>query len=208
MAKAKVEVAGPKTKVEFPKILYEKALIPIVGTKPLLVNRLPYIAKGQKLPEMNDEERFETSLYHMSPHKEDGSPRYGFPAAGIKIACINAGRFIPGLPMTEIRGMFYVNDEEDGLLPIIDPNDPDRTHSPVPVIDRQMAKTKNGVAVSVVRARFDEWMFPVPVDYSRTFTSLEQITGILNVAGALVGLGCRRPERSGLKSWGTFDVAS
>lgn len=177
---------------------FEKVTVPlsIVGTLPLLCQRNPYRPTGYKTPKFTDEELFENSLYIMS----DG--RYGFLANAVKSACVSAGRFIPGLAMTTIRGLFFVEAEEDGLIEIVHPNGAKL----IPVMDCQMVIKKDGKSIPTVRARFDEWQLNFTIEFTPTFTNIDTITSILAVAGEVIGLGPRRPEKSGQRLYGTFEL--
>jgi hypothetical protein len=179
----------------------QKVNITIVGVKPLLCHRNPYRPTGYTAPKMTDDELFERSLYIL-PSDNGKEPRYGFPAAAIKSACVNAGRFIPSLAMTQIRGLFWVEDEVDGLVEILHPDG----GPAVPVMDCQMVIKKDGKSIPSVRARFDEWKITFTVGYSPQFTNIETITNILKVAGEVIGIGPRRMEKSGQPDYGVFKL--
>ncbi len=130
------------------------------------------------------------------------NPQYGFLANAVKGSSINAGRFIPGLAMTEIRGLFFVEDEIDGLIRLEHPGG----KKLLPVMDCQMVIKKTGQSIPTVRARFDEWQMTFTVSFMPEFTNVDQIYHIFSIAGMLIGLGCRRPEKAGQRLYGTFDV--
>ena len=167
----------------------------IIGTRPLQVHRQPYLEKGKKQPEYTDREAFEASMYYFS----DG--RHGFPAKAIKACAVNAGRFLP-TKMTEIRGMFFVEAEEDGLVEILNPIDPGLP--PVPEMKKGMIKTKQGTSIPYVRAMYPEWKIRFFITYVKEFAELAIIMQTIQVGGLFIGLGARRPERSGNNDYGTF----
>lgn len=171
----------------------------IIGIKPLLCQRNPFRPNGYTQPKLNDEELFRQSLYIM-PSNNGDKERYGFLAKAIKSACINAGRFIPSIPMTQIRGLFWVEDEVDGLIEVRNPNG----GPGIPVMDCQMVAKKTGQSVPTTRAKFEEWEMTFDVGFSPQFTNIETIAGILKVAGEVIGLGPRRMERSGQPDYGVF----
>jgi hypothetical protein len=55
------------------------------------------------------------------------------------------------------------------------------------------------------RPQFDEWSVKLKIMYARNSISPEQIVNLFNVAGFAVGIGERRPGKSG-DSFGMFKV--
>lgn len=195
-----------KTKEETPlvvnirKIAYSTTTLKLVGTKPLLVDRLPYRGPNDKQPKYTEEEKFQTSLYFL-PSLNGSGPRYGFISSSVKAACVEAAGFIPGLFKITVKGLFFV-DEEDGLFEIFHP----RGEKVIPKMDRQMVIKKTGASLPVIRARFDEWELHVPIRWQEHLTNISTILAIFEVAGENIGLGCRRPQKSGSQLYGTFVV--
>ncbi|MCJ7760896.1 hypothetical protein MUP59_07150 [Candidatus Bathyarchaeota archaeon] len=182
--------------VKIETIPYNRAWIRITGTKPLLSDRCPYMGEGYKAGKPTEQEKYKASLYIFS---SNGKNTYGFPVKAIKSACINAARFIPGLAMTQVRGLFFVEAERD-LLEI----ESDKT----PIVDCQMVHKKDGKSIPTVRARFDVWSMKFEIKWQPTMTNIQTIIRILEVAGENIGIGPRRPEKSGTQEFGTFTVRS
>jgi hypothetical protein len=185
--------------IKLSPVVYNRADIRIVGTRPLLCDRAPYMPMGGKAPIYTEDTKYEASMYIIN--NPDGTKSYGFPAKSIKSACVAAARFIPSLTMTVVRGLFFV-EEGNGLLEIKHP-----TNGEVkPKKDCQMVIKKDGKQIPVVRSRFDEWCIDFTVVWQPSFTNQDVIIQILQVAGESIGLGCLRPEKSGRQSYGTFRV--
>jgi hypothetical protein len=187
--------------VKIVRVPYNQATLHIVGTRPLLVDRMPYIPIDGKLPKMSEEQKYQASFYWIPPENGD-EPRQGFPGKSIKSACINAARFIPGLHMTTVRGLFFVDEGREGLLEIKCPGGKILT----PVKDCQMVHKHDGTSIASVRVRYDEWGFNFNVRWQPTMTNLDAIMSLVDIAGENIGLGCRRPEKSGQQEYGTFKL--
>lgn len=179
----------------------EKVVYTIEGVLPLLCHRNPYRANGSQPEKLTDEELFEQALYKWSDF-DKANPRYGFLANAVKSSCVDAGRHIPSLSMAELKGLFYVEDQSEGLLELLHPSG----EKLVPQIDCQMVIKKNGNSIPVVRARFDEWQIKFVVGYSPSFCNTDTISHTLSVAGELVGLGARRMQKSGQRLYGAFKL--
>jgi hypothetical protein len=204
VTKTTTKVATPELTpivVKLPDIRYTMANVRIIGTRPLLCDRAPYMGKGYKPSVFTDEEKYMESFYMIPAHNGD-SPKYGFISSAIKSACVDAARFIPGLHMTVVRGLFFV-EEGDGLLELKHPTGGTLS----PAMDCQMVIKKDGKHIPVVRARFDEWAIDFTIRWQAVLTNEDVILGILAVAGESIGLGCLRPGKSGRQMYGTFKIA-
>ncbi len=149
-------------------------------------------ARGAK-ESRNPAAEVEAATYKLSNGK------YGIPAAGIKNCAVSACRFIDGAKMTQVKGAFFVLEDEDGLVEL--------TFTGKPAVDERMVaigpfgkKTK----MSRFRPRFDKWACTFKVLYDPDSISAEQLLNLYERAGFSVGLCEYRPEKSG--ALGMFHV--
>lgn len=208
MAKAKKAANAPEEQqIVIPPIEAKIAVIKLVGTTPLLVNRFDEKSKTEMLEkqmkgakrakEARDPEReFRASLYPI-PGKKG---KYGMPIGGIKNCAVSACRFIDGIAMTTAKGSFHVLDENGtGLIPI-DGSDP--------VMDQRICRIGpfgKKTAITRFRGRFDKWSVTFKVKYNSRIISPQQLLNLFENGGFSVGLCEFRPEKSG--SLGMFEVA-
>ena len=196
MSKAKAKTVAQNV-VEIPGIEINKFTVTIEGVSSLITHRFSdeskkamldkqmkkaTLAKKAKDPEHN----YRQSLYHT----EDGQP--GFPAAGIKKACVSACRFLDDIPMTQARGAFFIMGD---IIPI------DGEHRMREDIVRLGGKT----ADIRYRAEFPEWKITLTIRHNPRIISQEGIVNLLENAGFGVGIGDWRPEKNG--SHGMFQVS-
>jgi hypothetical protein len=138
------------------------------------------------------DEEVEQALYRCN-----GKP--AFPADGFKKAIVNACRYASGLPMTRARGMFFVrgvyaSEEGRELIPIEGKLEK----------REDIGRLENGVACVIFRPQLRDWTAVLPIEYNADLLSLEQLINLINIAGAMVGVGDWRPERGG--TFGRFRV--
>ena len=183
--------------VDVPTIQVQTITVTIEGTSPLLTNNFsdaakeqilkkqmkqPTGGKGAKDPQAN----YEASIYRT----DDGRP--GFPASGVKKACVNACRFIDDMKMTEARGAFYVMGD---ILPI----------DGEPQIHEAMVRLRGSTADIRYRAEYPDWRIDLPIKFNPRIITVEGIVNLLNTAGFHIGIGDWRPEKNG--THGMFHVS-
>jgi len=188
--------------VQIPAIQTETFKLKIVGTSPLICHKFSQKAKEamltpkaarvttSKRAPRDPDQAFRDSLYPI-PGKKGV---YGFPAAGFKKAAVSACRQIDSVPMTFLRGAFFVIDDADGLVEI----------EGTPTMREDIVRL-NGMTADVrFRAEFKKWAATLTIQYNKGSISKAQIINLMNMAGFSVGVGEWRPERNG--SSGRFMV--
>ena len=185
--------------VTIPAIQTEIFKLNIKGTSPLICHRFSTKAKemmltpkerrvtSTKRAPRNPQELFQDSLYPVPGKKNT----YGFPASGFKKAAVSACRQLDTIPMTFVRGAFFVL----GDLVEIDGK---------PSIREDIVRLNGKVADVRYRAEFKEWSAVLSIRYNKGSISKEQIINLINMAGFAVGVGEWRPEKNG--SFGMFEV--
>ena len=127
---------------------------------------------------------------------------YGFPAEGIKQACVGACRFIDGLAMTEARGAFFVMarglDAESGQQLVMVQGEPEMHES--------MVRLGGRTADVRFRAQFFPWRITFEVRYNPNVITTEAIVNLVQLAGFHQGIGDWRPEKNG--TFGMFHVVA
>lgn len=198
--------------IEIPKINIERAFIRLEGDEPLIVHKFSEKAKKEMLDKQMKKGKqakpakdpwmdFCESMYWLDdmpkkPTEADvKKARFGIPSLMFKACAVGAGRFVDDLPMTQIRGMFFIPGEfveiecKDG-----------------PTMREDMVRLNGKTADIRHRGEFTNWAVTLPVEYNSSACSLEQILNLLNVGGFSQGIGEWRPERGG--QFGRFHVAS
>lgn len=177
----------------------------ITGTSPLMTHKWDEKAKkmmrdkhGGKAVKPGrairvPEDEFEAAKYKM-PGK-DG--RCGFPATGIKAAMVRGADNIPDLPMTKVRGMFFVNGEIVDDIPLVEIKG--RCE---PVMAEHLVRLNGKSADLRYRPVWNEWHMDLEIQYCAFIVTAEQIVNLLALAGFSVGIGEYRPEKSG--TYGMF----
>jgi len=149
--------------------------------------------KKQRAPK-DPEQDYQEAIYQA---KEGW---YGFPAEGIKQACVGACRFVDGLAMTEARGAFFVMasglDKESGQQLVMVRGDPEMHES--------MVRLGGRTADVRFRAQFFPWRIAFTVRYNPNVITAEAIVNLVQLAGFHQGIGDWRPEKNG--TFGMFHV--
>lgn len=189
----------PQQVVEIKRLNERRAVVELVSDSPLIVHAWSAKAKKEMLDKQmkrargpkiaKDPERdYEEAFYRLP----DGCP--GFPSVAFKTAAVcAAGRFVDGMRMTEVRGMFHVVGE---LVEI----------RGEPQMREDMVRVGKGTADIRYRPEFKKWRCSLEIRYNADAISLEQIVNLLNMAGFGVGIGEWRPEKDGV--YGMFHVAT
>lgn len=218
------------TNLVVPNLKKEINLVSIYGIRPLLCQRLAREKPTHTLPKwptvmgkVEDKLAWEHFIHHLYVDKDDD---IAFPAVAIKKASVDAGRVVPGKAMTQIKGLFYVNGSPPygytkirsyagNNIPVPskfvqDESNTFRWHGMSlmnhPFVD--LVHKQKGGAIPVVYAQIElPWRIDVEVEYASAITNLQEIVEIMEYAGDFVGIGCRRPERSGQGDYGRFTLS-
>ena len=209
--------------IEIAPIQVKTAVVRIRGTAPLIVHAWGHKAKQEMLdkqmgktktkakPVKNPVEDFIESAYWME-HKPTeytveafeeavkAGARWGFPVTAIKQAAASAAsRNDIGIPMTKIRGAFFISGEGENMLAEI--------KGSVPHMREDMVRI-GGISKTADirhRAQFDDWYMDLEIRYNANGPiSLEQIINLINLGGFTCGIGEWRPEKDG--SYGTYEI--
>jgi len=189
-----------------------RVCVTIVGTTPLLTNRIPDDAippkppkgtksqpKRQPKPEKTPEEVYEQSRYIIDT-KHDG-----FPLIAIKGAMMRATQQVEAeakksiFNMTTLLPMFHIvpSDTHPDYYPL---KYKTRTHA------KHWGRCNNAPGKPLVRlhrAQYNHWEIDATIEFNGGMLATEDILNLLTIAGT-VGLGCWRPEKGG--TYGQFTV--
>lgn len=198
--------------------------IRIAGTTPLIVHAWSEKAKREMLDKQTGKTKtkakeakniwhdFIESAYWMAGKPTEytqeafeaaihtGVCRWGFPVTAIKQAAASAAiRNDIGIPMTKIRGAFFIEGEGENLLAEI--------KGSVPSMREDMVRV-GGISKTADirhRAQFDNWYMDLMIRYNKNGPiSIEQIINLINLGGFSCGIGEWRPEKDG--DFGMFQV--
>ena len=211
------------TIIEIKPIEIATTTVRIEGTAPLIVHAWSHKAKQEMLDKQmvktkvakkavkDPFEDFIESAYWITgkptePTQEafdkavkDGAG-WGFPVTAIKQAAASASsRNDIGIPMTKIRGTFFISGIGTDLLGEI--------KGCIPTMREDMVRVGGMTKVADIRyrAQFDNWFMDLPITYNvNGALSLEQIINLINLGGFSNGIGEWRPEKDG--PYGTFRV--
>lgn len=184
--------------LEIPELRIRIVHLKLVGDSPLIVHawskkaREEMLAKQmgkaqtKKAPKVPQED-YEQSFYYT----EDG--RYGFPSVAFKAAAVDAASQVSGLTKVFLRGAFHVIGE---MVPI----------EGEPRMREDMVRVGMGTADIRFRPEFPTWSVTVPVRFSTSSVTLEQLVHLFNQAGFSCGIGEWRPQKDG--PFGMFHVES
>ena len=115
---------------------------------------------------------------------------FGFPVTAFKQAAISAAyRLGWSKDKMSLRGVFYIDSNEDGLVEI---------KSDAPIMREDMVRVGMGTADIRYRGEFRNWSVELTVTFNQNGNySLENIINIINAGGYVCGVGEWRPERDG-----------
>lgn len=119
-----------------------------------------------------------------------GGARFGFPVTAFKDAGISAAyRLGWTKDKVSMRGVFYIDSDEDGLVEI---------HSDDPEMREDMVRLPKGTADIRYRGELRNWYADLTISYNANGNySLKDIVNIINAGGYVCGVGEWRPEKSG-----------
>jgi hypothetical protein len=200
MPKAKKE--DQPTTIEIPPLKFGKTPVRLLGTQPLIMNRMSEGSKHELwLPggKKNSAERaatlkhdpyyeFRESMYRT---KDDNAPtRLVFPARGFKKALEDATVDIPGIAKAEVRRLVSVKGITGRTTVSI---------YGIPKIFIAMVRNSdmNHTPDYRTRAIIEEWAAEISVEYLQNKLTLQSLMNLLGGAGELQGVGDNRPGKSG-----------
>lgn len=210
MANATQEVVA----LAIPAPDFGEMVVPIVGTAPLVINKMTARArqkmrdaqeegsraKSKKVREPRDFSRDCIEAAHIS---EEGW--HGIHAAAFRSAMIRACSVV-GYKMTQAKMSVFV--QPDGLdaetgEPLVRINGEYEEHIAA-------VKNDNGSADLRARPMYRRWGASVRVRWDRSQFSERDVVNLLSRAGQQVGVGAGRPFSSDSAGcgWGTFEVVS
>lgn len=116
--------------------------------------------------------------------------KFGFPVTAFKQAAISAAyRLGWSKDKMSLRGVFFIDSDEDGMVEI---------KSDVPEMREDMVKIGMGTADIRYRGEFHNWYADLTISYNTNGNyDLNSIINIINAGGYVCGVGEWRPERDG-----------
>ena len=116
--------------------------------------------------------------------------RFGFPVTAFKQAAISAAyRLGWSKDKMSLRGVFFIDSDEDGMVEI---------KSDIPEMREDMVKIGMGTADIRYRGEFKNWYADLTISYNANGNyDLNSIINIINAGGYVCGVGEWRPERDG-----------
>ena len=150
------------------------------------------------IPDIQNSTPEEECIEEFEKAIENGA-RFGFPVTAFKQAAISAAyRMGWSKDKVSLRGVFFIESDEDGMIEI---------HSKKPLMREDMVKIGMGTADIRYRGEFKEWYADIVISYNVNGQySLENILNILNAGGYVCGVGEWRPEKDG--QYGMYHVAT
>ena len=194
------------TEIEIPAIRRDVARINILGTSPLILNRLSEKAKHELLfprGAKNAAEKAATlkhdplAEYRASPNRisDPAAPTLlAMPAVAFKGALRSAAVDVPGTAKAQIGRLTYVEGEWTGIY-----GKPQMLMTPVRSAD--MNRTPD----IRTRAIVPHWAATISVHFMSTIIKEQSIVNLLAMAGLTIGVGDWRPEK-GSGNYGQFVV--
>lgn len=187
--------------IKLERIARETIKVRVVGTAPLIVNRMDEKAKqmmldnmqGKKNPKAHKDPQgdYERSLYKMP----DGT--YGFPVTAFKAATIDAARFFHNVKMTELRqALFFIGEGPDQLVRL----------EGEPVMREDMVRIGMNGADLRYRGMFEKWAVELTIVYVPSLLDMQSVVTLVD-AGGTGGVGEWRPSKAKTGSYGTYEVA-
>jgi hypothetical protein len=180
--------------------------VPIVGTSPLICNRMSQKAKQELLLPKGRKTAAEKAVnlkhnpveeYRASPYLLDGAPTLiGVMASALKGAMMTAALDLPGAKKAQIGRLVYVEGE---YLPVYG----------VPRLFMTITRSADIDKTPDVRTRaiLPRWATVARIRFVTPLLNATNILNLLHAAGAVAGIGDWRPEK-GKGSFGQFRIAN
>jgi hypothetical protein len=185
-----------------------EAQVWVIGTSPLLMNRLAEKARQELLlpaPKKNAAEKasnlkhrpydeFLSSTYRTA--SEDGPTRLVFPGGGFRKAIAAAALDVPGSSKAQIGRLVKVSQYNVDIYGV------PRISS---MIVRQAGMNKTPDVRT--RAILPQWCCELTVQFASPILKERAVFSLLNCAGAFIGVGDGRNEKGSSLSCGSFRIA-
>ena len=188
--------------------------IQVHGLSALITHRLGDTARNKMIADQTKPKTARAKRDLRDPEKEFreacymvAKGVYGVPASGFASAMVSACRFVDDLPMTHARSLFYIKGEgpRGGLVRVLDA----KGKPAQPVMDEDFVRVppRTGTMMPCWRARFDEWYATLSfmINDVRLIT-VEAMVNLLDRAGTQIGICEGRPEKTGFRYQGMFEV--
>ncbi len=181
-----------------------------VGKSPLLMDRmsdetLEELRTGVRAPKIKDRPVDEVSVEKIYRENGPGS-RIGIPVEMMFSCLVNAGRNVKNgkkqLSTASTTTLPDLMTIQDTFLPFT--NIEPKKEKDYWKTDRRRGRLDNGIAICVVRPRFDHWEFLVTIAYEKGKINPEVLRQLFQNAGSTQGLGSFRPNCKG--PFGRFEV--
>lgn len=204
MAVAKAERV---TELTIPRIEQRSARLNVVGTSPLILNRMSRKAEGDLLVggrKKNAAEKQATlkhnplAEFRASPYVlgEEAPTLLGFMASGFKGAMCTAALDLPGTKKAQIGRLVYVVGDYVAVY--------GKPYLLMSVVRSADINRTPDIRTRVIVPR---WACQIDVRYVTSLLSAQAITNLLAAAGVTCGVGDWRPEK-GKGSYGQFEVVN
>jgi len=180
--------------------------VPIVGTSPLICNRMSQKARQELLMPKGRKTAAEKAInlkhspldeFRNSPYLLEGAPTLiGVMASAVKGAMMTAALDLPGAKKAQIGRLVYV---EGDYLPVYG----------VPKLFMSVTRSADMNHTPDIRTRaiLPEWAVIARIHFVVPMLNTTNILNLLHAAGAVAGIGDWRPEK-GKGSYGQFRVAN
>ena len=204
---AATKTAEATAEIQIEALVSETIKIPILGTTPLICNRMSEKGKremlarmqGEKLPKKpkDPEAEFLAASYRFTP----GGSRYGTPSVAFKSATVSAARLYGNnVTMVALRQCLFFGGEmglEGQLLVELE-------HDGEPIMREDVVKLKRGRTDLRYRPGFWPWAAVLSVTYIKAQLTRSSVLSLVDTGGMTVGVGEWRPERKG--DFGTYKI--
>ena len=190
-----VESKEIKKEIGIPKIALVKATFPLIGNKPLLMDKmsqetLQSIEDKQKGKSKSGKKLRDIDAEIISAVHKISTGEIGFPAAGFLAGMIESTSFIGDKFFSKklVRGLKILNSEE-GLIPIN--------------FKKQDILIHNVGSNTKHTPQFHDWSCNLEIQFDSNNISEQDIAALINYAGFYYGIGIWSPR---CKSGGTFGM--
>ena len=172
------------------------------GVTPLIVNNPDYkLIPTSSKKKMSPKQQMETALYYIDKDKKV----YGFKANAFKLAMVNAAPYIDDRKMSKNKatGCVKVNAKRLPKSAFMDLIQIHTKQGPVLGSDWTTNPTTGG-QIQTHRPYFMDWYVDLPLKWIAESLTKKQVMQYLQQAGACVGVGDWRHQKSGDK--GEFEI--
>lgn len=200
--------ASKDVTVEVAEVKKEHVTLCIVGTSPIILNRMSekvkrelLLPKGKKTKadkaanlKHNPMEEYQASPYRF---QDESSPTYlGFMASAFKGAMRNAAVDIPGSTKAQVGRLVYV---EGDLVPIYG----------IPKLFMSVTRCADINKTPDIRTRaiVPQWAAVLHISFVSPIMKLPAVVNLLSAGGIISGVGDWRPEK-GKGNYGQFRIAN